>query len=146
MSKDDLQAIKGIVDGSVNQAITESEERIVQQVDGRINQAVAKSEENMSGRIDKAIIGSERRTDKKIDEVAMQSHQLFNDLADTVGERFDKMDAKIDNLASQMDSLIGDYKSLRDEEAANANFNARADDRLDDHEIRIGKLERVVAA
>jgi len=51
-----------------------------------------------------------------------------------------------DEIMNIMDGLAKDYSDLRDENASGAFLLSQADDRLDDHEERIAKLEKSKAA
>jgi outer membrane murein-binding lipoprotein Lpp len=122
LTKDDLREIGKLING----AIEASETRVL----AVINDLANDMDERFEG-VDRRFARMEMKSDKFQKET---------------NERLDRLETKVDRLQNQMDGLSGDYKTLCDEEAANANFNARADDRLDDHESRISALEQAGGA
>ena len=71
LDKQDLQAIKELIDGSVTAAVTASEERMTAKIDA----SIAASEERMTAKIDASITASEERMTAKIDAAVTASEE-----------------------------------------------------------------------
>lgn len=65
---------------------------------------------------------------------------------DAVDEKFEAVDARFDRIERILDKSAGDYKSLVDEHTAEVSAHDRFTDTLDDHETRIGQLEKLKQA
>jgi len=98
LTKEDLQAIKGVV-----------------------NEAVQTSETRLTGRIDEAVQTSETRLTKRIEASETNLAGIINDLASNIDERFAKVDeqfsaindrfTKIDRQFEQADEKLDHVRS-----------------------------------
>ncbi|MDR0955777.1 MAG: hypothetical protein LBM73_01465 [Candidatus Nomurabacteria bacterium] len=59
--------------------------------------------------------------------------------------RFSKIEKQLAGVQNSLDFLVGEYKKLDGENAASAGAIRRVDDRLDDHENRLTRLEAKTA-
>src|SRR5712692_9722478 len=89
-----------------------------------------------------------KATDQKIDGVKKDVEQLLADQAnvilETVDEQIDKkMDQKLDPVINKLDAILGEVQKHRDEDIVGANQLRRHEDQLQDHAVRIKKLEVV---
>jgi predicted nucleic acid-binding Zn-ribbon protein len=50
---------------------------------------------------------------------------------------------RLDTLQDSMDYLVGEYQKLSDEQTAEISSHDRFEEKLDDHETRIGQLENL---
>lgn len=75
--------------------------------------------------------------------------QDFQELATLVGERFEHMDHKVDDkfgtVITKLDAVMNELQSHREEDVAGAAQLRRHEDRLQDYEARIAKLENAPA-
>jgi hypothetical protein len=126
LTKQDLQDIAAIVNSIVNSAVEASEKRMTAQIDGKIDSAIETSEQRMDDKFNKMFIHFTNE-DKKRDEQFEQITAMFSKLHDSI------------------DGIAGDYKVLRDEETIGAHLARQANEKIEDHEQRIGKLEQAQA-
>ncbi|MCL2038088.1 hypothetical protein FWG95_03780 [Candidatus Saccharibacteria bacterium] len=106
--------------------------------------------------VTEAVEASEKRMVTRIDEMdkrVADNTELVNDLANHIDERFErvderfkKLDKKYDIMMNTLDGLAGDYADLHDEETIGAALTKQANDKLDNHEKRIVRLERAKAS
>ena len=64
--------------------------------------------------------------------------ELFNDFAISL-----KQEIK-DQIITRLDKVIGELKTIRDEQTVMAGKQSEHTDSLEDHETRIGKIEEVI--
>lgn len=64
--------------------------------------------------------------------------ELFNDFAETL-----KKEIK-DNVITRLDKVIGELKTIRDEQTIMVGKQSEHTDTLEDHDTRIEKLEKIL--
>ena len=87
-----------------------------------------------------------KATDQKIDGVKKDVEQLLADQANVILEALDeqidkKMDQKLDPVINKLDAILGEVQKHREEDVIGAEQLRRHEDQLQDHAVRIKKLE-----
>ena len=87
-----------------------------------------------------------KATDQKIDGVKKDMEQLLADQANVILEAVDeqmdkKMDQKLDPVINKLDAILGEVQKHREEDVIGAEQLRRHEDQLQDHAVRIKKLE-----
>src|SRR5438093_1071193 len=89
-----------------------------------------------------------KTTNQKIDGVKKDMEQLLADQANVILEAMDermdkKMDQKLDPVINKLDAILGEVQKHREEDVIGAQQLRRHDDQLQDHAVRIKKLETI---
>lgn len=81
--------------------------------------------------------------DNKINGLRTELKGDINELKIEVNELKDKVEKGINKMYTLADSMASQFSDWKQENAFGAGIEQRQDERLEDHEIRIGKLEKV---
>jgi len=94
-------------------------------------------------------------TKENVEVVARQVLKNTNDIAalktemrmgfNRVDDRLDSLETKFDIMMSAIDGIAKEFQNGRTEQAAIDHALSRHDNQIDDHEMRIKKLERRIA-
>ena len=95
---------------------------------------------------DQKIDGVLKTVDQRIDDVKKNMEQLLADQAnvilEAVDERMDKkLDQKLDPVINKLDAILGEVQKHREKDVIGAEQLRRHEDQLQDHALRIKKLE-----
>jgi len=91
---------------------------------------------------------TEARLEKLLSEQTKNLEQLLADQANVILEAVDekmdkKMDQKLDPVINKLDAILGEVQKHREEDVIGAQQLRRHDDQLQDHAVRIKKLETI---
>ena len=91
---------------------------------------------------------AEARLEKLLSEQTKDLEQLLADQANVIIEAVDeqmdrKMDQQLDPVINKLDAILGEVQKHREEDVVGANQLRRHEDQLQDHDLRIKKLEVV---
>jgi len=91
---------------------------------------------------------TEARLEKLLSEQTKNLEQLLADQANVILEAVDeqmdkKMDQKLDPVINKLDAILGEVQKHREEDVSGAQQLRRHDDQLQDHAVRIKKLETI---
>ena len=93
---------------------------------------------------------TEARLEKLLSEQTKDLEQLLADQANVILEAVDeqvdkkmdqKLDQKLDPVINKLDAILGEVQKHREEEVIGAEQLRRHEDQLQDHAVRIKKLE-----
>ena len=126
-------------------------ENIPNNPDAPVTSAVLKAEfgrfeERLDKKLDKLFSEQTKATDQKIDGVKIDMEQLLADQADVileaVGETMEKkLDEKFDPVITKLDGILKGVDALQQENTVGAKQLRSHEDQLQDHALRIKKLE-----
>src|SRR5713101_6696230 len=91
---------------------------------------------------------TEARLEKLLSDQTKDLEQLLADQANVILEAVDgqmdkKMDQKLDPVINKLDAILGEAQKHREEDVIGAQQLRRHDDQLQDHAVRIKKLETI---
>lgn len=119
MNKEDLKQIKNIVEKAVDNKIE------------KFAQITARSFEDTQNQIN-GIKEKIDRTEDKVDELKAEVNELK-----------EKVDKGVDRMLTVADSIASQFAHWKQENAMGAGIDARQEEQLKDHEVRIHKLEKL---
>ncbi|MBI4179265.1 hypothetical protein HY522_07580 [bacterium] len=109
----------------------------------RADVAAVKSELKADVAAVKADVGALR---SEVDRAVMKLEFKIDDsIKDAKQEVIEHMDKKFGEYINHVDAVFGEFKIMREEQAFIAQHSQDHSDRLDDHDNRIGALEKKVA-
>ena len=87
----------------------------------------------------------EERLDKKLDKLLSdQANVILEAVDELVEKKLDKkLGEKFDPVITKLDAVLKEFEDHRDEDIAGAEQLRRHDDQLQDHAVRIKKLEAI---
>jgi hypothetical protein len=126
-------------------------ENIPNNPDAPVTSAVLKAEfgkfeERLDKKLDKLFSEQTKATDQKIDGVKIDMEQLLADQADVILEAVGatmekKLDEKFDPVITKLDGILKGVDALQQENTVGAKQLRSHEDQLQDHALRIKKLE-----
>ena len=112
-----------------------------------MDKGLAANREYMDKALEKTQTSLRDYVDKSLREQSMQIFNYvegrFSEFNQKIDDLSDKTDARFDRIERILDKSSSDYKTLVAENAADASAHSRFDNKLDDHETRIGQLENL---
>ena len=81
--------------------------------------------------------------DKTLNEFTVKIFNYMQDFRQEVKSEIERVDNRLDTIQNSMDYLVGEYRKLSDEQTAEVSSHDRFEEKLDDHETRIGQLENL---
>jgi len=85
---------------------------------------------------------TEARLEELLSKQTRNMEQLLADQADVILEAVDdRMDQKLHPIINKLDAILGEVQKHREEDASGAAQLRRHEDQLQDHAVRIKKLE-----